>query len=263
MVFTTNKEFELDLAKGRVSGHARFDAMGERPSLAFFEQGEDIWQGPTSQIPIPDQTVGVQLCLSSTSRKDTLLGPGVRRVRVHYLDGFWAEQTEIIDLKGRTPALSKAIDVKFVQAVYAVAVGNNSVAAGDISVSDDGSGDTYVTIASGGNMCLTCTRMVPAGAEFFLKKWTCSSAGSRQAAIRLRATCDAQGNVYGGNNPVFLFKDTAHLENASYTRTFEPPLRLPARSIIKCSAQMQKKRGGAAISATFEGILVRSPNFQQ
>jgi hypothetical protein len=68
--------------------------------------------------------------------------------------------------------------------------------------------------------------------------------------MRLRTTSE-NGDVFPG---VFLFKDTRVLQLASANGFFNPPLKIPALSIVKVSGWPQSS--GASLSATVTGILI-------
>ena len=165
MINYVYNDFFLDIARGRIRKHShRFWSMGERQAVAVTATGDDAWRGTATTTPVPDQTTGEQMTLVSTSAEDGVAGTGVTSVRIHYLDGNWEQQEEMITLDGLTPVDTVATDIKFINVLHAESVGTNGVAVGDITIYKKGAASTvYTLLAVGGNMHLTSSRMVPAG----------------------------------------------------------------------------------------------------
>lgn len=248
--------FNLEVAKGRVSSHRCVWSLGERESVQVTNTGEDIWRGDTTTIPIPDQTTGEQMTIVSTSTSDASTGLGVLTVLIHYLDINWIEQTETIILDGTIEVDTIATDIKFIQDFHATTVGSNGVAAGNITLYKKGDPSiTYDMLALGGNMSLTISKMVPSGKTFYLTRWQTSSTAGKPIFVRIRST-DHHGVLYSGGSPTFLFKDTASVQDSTYIKDFECPIEIPAKSIIKVSAWGTTGNPGGNISASYEGLLV-------
>lgn len=232
-------------------------AIGEREGVAATTNGEDVWRGTASQIPIPDQTNGEQMTVVSTSSNDTSGGSGVREVFIHYLDGDWNPASETVTMNGTTGVDTSATDIKFVQDIHSTKAGSNGVAAGDITIHQKGDASTvYDIIATGGNMSLTIQKMVPASNRYFIERWqTTASAGNKPVFIRLRST-DHHETLYDGGSPIFIFKDTATLEAGGFHfRKWSTNYRIqvPEKSVIKISVWADQD--GANVSASFQGLL--------
>lgn len=243
--------YGFDVARGLIPGSGCFTSLGERESLNQKVQGVDIWRGTADTIPEPPD-VGEQMTVVSDDAGDALAGTGVQTVRIEYLDAAGVEKTEDIDLNGLTGVNTIATDIRFVNAMYAVAVGSNGVAEGNITIHQTGTPATvYNLIYIGGNMSLTVARMIPAGKSFYLTRWTATSTTqNQQVAIRIRAT-QRDGVLIQG---VYLFIDSVIVEVDTYEHTFSCPIRIPALAKIKVSAWPNQV--GTDVSATFDGILL-------
>jgi hypothetical protein len=246
----------LEILKGNISGHTIMSAMGERESMSTTPQGEDLWRGnelspaPTSHTTIPTpNAAGEQMSVISESADDNISGTGVQKVEVHYLNAAGAEQTEIVDMDGETPADLSASDVRFVNEFHTYQVGSNGVAAGNIKIWNKGdNGLVYNMIATGGNMSLVPHRMVPAGKTLYLMMWHAEEAQGRRCAVRIRST--DHGGILIPN--VFIFKSVSYL-NATTSGALPLATKVPALSIVKVSGWPDAV--GAEASCCWHGIL--------
>jgi len=242
----------LEVAKGNVDGTTGFYSLGERSSVGTTATGEDVWEGTATTIPEPPD-VGEQMTLVSTMAADDIdSGTGIQTVRIEYLDATGAEQTEDVDLEGVTTVNTMATDIRFVNAIYAVAVGSGGVAAGIITIYKLATPATvYNMIAVGGNMSMVTNRMIPLAKSFYLTGWNATAnVAAKPVTVRIRST-QRNGALLDG---VFLFIDSAALELASYTYKWAVPVCIPALAIVKVSAWTGG--AGASVSAGFDGYLV-------
>lgn len=248
-------DFILEVSKGNVPGHSIMFAMGEFESGNVNADGEDVCRhedvsGPV-RLPTPD-AAGEQMTIISDDAQDTSAGTGVRTVRLEYLDDTGAEQTEDITMNGLTGVNTVATDIRFVNDMYALTVGNNGVAEGNITCYKQGGSigsDLYQMIAQGGNKSLVPHRMVPLGKTLHLKSWNCTEAQSKRAAFRIRST-DMNGVLVPG---VFLFKDTAYISGVS-SGDLSLACKVPALSIVKVSYWASVV--GTEGSCSWWGVLV-------
>ena len=101
-------------------------------------------------------------------------------------------------------------------------------------------------------MSLSTQRMIPYGKTFYLHEWAASCVAPNATTItrlRLRATTAHGTRVTG----VFLFTDTAHLNNSSYNKDFYVPKKIPQLSVVKVTAWANIAGGFAA--ASYSGCL--------
>lgn len=239
------------IAQRLQSGTAPFSAMGERSSIGTTVQGEDMWEGSDTEIPIP-APAGEQMTVVSSSTADNgATATGILTIRIEYLDGSGLEQTEDIIVNGTTAVDTDATDITFINDMYALTVGVNLVAAGNLIIYKKGAATTiYNTIRIGGNKSLVINRKVPAGKDLYITKWAVSESKVKETSYRLRANCLPYGvGLVGG----FLFKRSVLLKGTTMPEILSPPIKICSGAIVKVSAWATG--GGGSGSASFNGYL--------
>jgi len=241
------------IAKGLLIDHCRFRGFGSREGMLNTLAGEDIWMGVATSIPIP-ASIGVQCSVVSTSANDTFInGSGIRSLDIHYLDADGNIQEEVINMNGLTPINTVATNIRFIQDIHAKTVGSGGVSAGIITIYlVENSTIVYQQIGINTNRSLSSMRMVPLGKNFYLTKFSGSAVdGSafdgKSIKITLRATAHS-GELYPG---VFLFQQVYYMQNSNFCHIFDPVLKFPPLTIIKCTAWAIIS--GANINASWEG----------
>lgn len=251
--WTLSNPMESEIARGTIDGMSDFIGFGERDNLQVVAGGSDIWRGTSVSQPWPNQVGGEQMMILSSDHDDRLTGTGIQKIEIDYLDAIGNEQYETISMNGTAWARTVGTNIRFVNAIHATQVGSGTVALGDISICANGTIATvYNMISVGGNMSLSTQRMVPYGKSFYLHEWTASCIAPNTSTItrlRLRAT-EAHGTRVSG---VFLFTDTAHLNNSFYTKHFSVPRKIPQLSVIKVTAWVGA--AGAYAGASYSGCL--------
>ena len=247
-----SNSIESEISRGTIDGMTEFLGFGERNNLTA-NTNVDIWKGTSNEPMLPNQLGGEQMMLVSSDFDDRLTGTGVQKVEIDYLDAIGNEQYETINLNGTAFVRTVGTNIRFVNAIHATQVGSGTVASGDISICANGTLITvYNMISVGGNMSLSIQRMVPYNKTFYLHEWTASCASpndTTRVLIRLRATCIHGTRVQG----VYLFSDTAQLNNSFYNKDFYVPKKIPQLSIIKASAR--SNADGAFVSASYSGCI--------
>ncbi len=247
-------DYKHEIAAGNLESHVVLPGFGERDSiqLPVGGIGEDIWEGVATVIPHP-AVAGEQMTVVSTSVEDGVAGTGVITIRIQYIqasDG--QEATEDITMDGTTPVNTTATDIAFINHMFTTSIGSNGVAVGNIDIYKLGDSSTvYNRIITGGNKDLTVAIRIPTGKTYFINEWHCSVTGNKPTAVRLRST-DWNGILYNGDDPVFIFKDTAFLAEGNFDRDLDPPIKVPGGSTIKISAWAQQ--AGAFASGSFGGF---------
>jgi len=248
-----SNSMESEIARGVIDGMTEFLGFGERDNIQIVVVGSDIWRGTSVAQPWPDQFGGEQMMVISSDFDDRLNGTGIQKVEIDYLDAIGNEQYETVNLNGTAFVRTVGTNIRFVNAIHATLVGSGTVASGDISICANGTLITvYNMISVGGNMSLSTSRMVPYNKTFYLHEWTASCIAPNTSTItrlRLRAT-EAHGTRVNG---VFLFNDTAHLNNSVYTKHFSVPKKIPQLAVIKVTAWSNAVGGFAA--ASYSGCL--------
>ena len=248
-----SNSMESEIARGTIEGMTEFSGFGERDNLQIVAVGSDIWRGTSIAQPWPNQLGGEQMMVLSSDFDDRLTGTGIQKVEIDYLDAIGNEQYETLNMNGTAFVRTVGTNIRFINAIHAVQVGVGTVASGDISICANGTLATvYNMFSVGGNMSLSTQRMIPYNKTFYLHEWTSSCIAPNTSTItrlRLRATV-AHGTRVNG---VFLFNDTAHLNNSVYTKHFSVPKKIPQLAVIKVTAWSNAAGGYAA--ASYSGCL--------
>ena len=248
-----SNSIESEIARGTIDGMTDFIGFGERDNIQIIAQGSDIWRGTATAQPWPNQLGGEQMMVVSSDFDDRLSGTGIQKIEIDYLDALGREQYETVNMNGTAFTRTVGTNIRFINAIHATQVGSGTVASGDISICANGTLATvYNMISIGGNMSLSAQRMVPYGKTFYLHEWSASCIAPNSSTItrlRLRAT-EAHGTRVNG---VFLFTDTAHLNNSFYQKHFSVPRKIPQLSVIKVTSWVGAS--GAYAGASFSGCL--------
>lgn len=247
-------DYPCAIALGHIPGHQSFRGWGERTGVTAVTAGNDVWQGTAVLCPLPDQTVGEQMTIVSTSAADdgSPAGTGIRNLDVHGLDILGNPQSEIVVMNGVTPVNTVRTDWRFTQSIHAETVGTGGVAAGTISIYRTGDATrVYNVLVPGGNMSLNAERMIPAGRTFYMTNLSVTATDNTAVSIRLRSTSTFEDTLTNGH--FFLFKDVSTMQNSSREKTFRVPLKFPALSVLKFTAYASS--AGAAVAVNFDGWI--------
>lgn len=248
----TAVEYTTMIGAGLISGHEMFRGFGERTAITNIATGNDLWQGTATAIPIPDQTIGEQMTVVSTSAADASAGTGIQTLDIHGLDITGNAQSEVVTLNGVTPVNTVRTNWRFIQSIHAETVGTGGVAAGTISIYKTGAATTvYNVLAPGGNMSLNSARMVPLNKVLYITNFSIMAADNTSVSVRCRATSTFEDTVTPGY--FFLFKDVSILQNSTREKTFKVPLKFPALSIVKWTAYATTN--GASASVNYDGWI--------
>lgn len=239
-------------------GSARpLQGFGFRVSISNVVNGDDVWPGTATTLPIPPDA-GEQMTVVSTSASDTAAGTGVRTIMIHYLDASGNPQTETITTNGVTGVNTVAVNIRFVQDIHALTVGSNGLAVGTVTIATTGTPtNIYTQIQPGTNRSLSTARMVPLGKVLVIRSFSASggaAAGGKSADIRLRITSH-HGLLLAR---VFQFQDNFLAFNSGTFRTYDPPIIVPAFTIVKCTAYATA--AGSDVQSSWNGVLIPTPN---
>lgn len=243
---------DAEIARNTVSGMTELKGFGERDSVTYIAGGADVWRGPTATILMPNQSGGERMMLFSSNYDDRLNGTGINKIEIDYLNAAGNENYETVNLNGTRWVRTVGTNIRFVNAIHASQVGVGTIASGDISISANGTtSKVYNFISNGGNMSLSTLRMIPLGKTFYLHEWTASCVSRETntiARLRLRATTIHGTRIMN----VFLFSDSALLNNSVYNKNFYIPKKIPSLSILKVTAEVA---GTAWMGASYSGSL--------
>ena len=148
----------------------RVSVVGQNIDVDTGTVPEDIWVG--AEIASVAQNLYVfpgaaqTLSIVSTSVDDDAVPPGtgLQRIQIQGLGASFEEIVEEIDLDGTTPVITTSAFLR-VNNVFAVLAGSGGVNAGDIVLSQTGSGIVIAAMAAGDNRALQAVFTVPASFE--------------------------------------------------------------------------------------------------
>jgi hypothetical protein len=246
-----------DIAAGPVQF---FGAQAVRLAVSTATNGDDIWSGTATTLPIP-ASAGVQMTIVSTSANDTAAGTGIRTVEIHYIDASGLPQEEIITMNGLVAVNTVATDIRFVNDLYTLTSGGTGGAAGTITLYLTGAPATvYTQINIGHYKHSNSARMVPAGKVLLIESYSVSggsSVGGKSAQVNLRSTSHhgillpvSPNAVWHKNSIILVFNSGLHI-------MFDTPILVPALAVVKCTSFASG--AGADIAINWYGKLVTAP----
>jgi len=232
-----NQPFNLDVAKGLVSGHSSVSKFGQNDSLDGTWQ--DVWDGAGTYGYPPNGTAPVTN-VESTSASD------VTDLEVQGLDINGTLTVQTVTLTGTTKVvlptpLWRVFRMKNVGAADYVGI---------ITAENAGNSITYAIIEVGNNQTLMALYTIPLGKTGYMLQGTNSLVGTnRTYTVDGRLTM----RPYGG---VFQLKRTFGLsaDGTSFiSMTYPVPGKIPALTDIRVSAKSSATGG---VNTTFEIILI-------
>ncbi len=248
-LYSTYNVNPFEIQKGNIEGTSLWTMFGERIGFETTVTGEDLWSGEATRIPVPSDE-GVQMAVVSTSSNDDSGGTGVQKVVIEYLDTEGDSHLDTVTMNGTSGVNINPSTVRFVNDFYAINVGSNGVAVGDVKLYLSGTVTTvYSIIKSGGNQSMVCQKMVPNNHTLYLTNWYVSEGDDKELRFRIRST-DKNGIIVPG---IFLFKDVTYVKKTS-SPTMIVQAVIPELSIVKITgwAVVASSDG----TATAHGILV-------
>jgi hypothetical protein len=245
----TYEPFELQVARGQITGHEVINIFGYNPDVDTSE--ESVWpDGGT----IPHPTTASVLKISSSSANDTSAGTGARTVAIFGVDADYNEVSESVILDGQTP-VNTGYSYLYINGFYVTTAGSGGVNAGNINA---GTGVVtagvpavlYDIIATGYNNRTTAQYCVPAGYTGYLITGIITTGqvtGSTSVTAFLKQH---------GPDDILRVGAVSTLNNGSVQYDFTYPYIIPEKNSVVASAI-----GVAAnnsVSAYFNIVLVKN-----
>jgi hypothetical protein len=231
---TSSMPYLFDIAEGNVSGHTPFAKLGYNADVGATE--EDIWEqgGVYPWIPAG----GIALEVVSSDVNDTILGTGVQKVQVSYLDTDYSSQTQTLNMNGVTAVPLTDTSILRVNSLRAVQVGTGGVAAGNITCRLVGGAATvYRNIVAGYTRGRICTYTVPLGKTLYITSMSVSSGFTTSGKV-VRWTGRAQVDDSAPTVKINFFQPFFEIitQDASFHTDFDMPVKIPATADLKVSA---------------------------
>jgi hypothetical protein len=215
---------------------------------------EDVWPGG-GIYPLLSGATQLQCISSSTDDDGNPVGSGARTVTVRYLDTNYAEKSTTVTLDGTTAADLSVADTFRIQAFRVTTVGAGNAAAGTIDLRTKVGATVVGRIAPGLTRARTCVYTVPAGKVLYVTSMALgagAAAAGKNVTITLRAGYeDLSDTVLSAG--FFQPYAEVQVEDGSFVREFEVPLRFPATTIVKMSAI--SGANDAIVTASLRGFV--------
>lgn len=228
----TSEPFELQIARGQISGHSIRNIFGTNSAIAttFIT----AWENSTV---LPFLSVAQNLSIVSTSLSDTTVS-----ILVNGLDADYNITTEVVALNGTTPVVTTK---KFFRINDLITVSGNAV--GDITASY--SGTVYAKILAGRGKNQAAVFTVPAGYSFYL---------GRIDAFTATANNDTKimtfrNRVTYSDGRVFNVAQTSFVSRMDIQRNL--PFKVPEKATIEFQARMNSQTADIGIFG--DGVLLK------
>lgn len=245
----TYEPFELQVARGQITGHEVVNVFGYNPDVDTSE--ESIWpDGGT----VPHPTVASVLKISSSSADDTAAGTGARTVAIFGVDADYNEVSESVLLDGQN-SVNTGNSYLYINGFYVTTAGSGGVNAGNINA---GTGVVtagvpavlYDIIATGYNNRTTAHYCVPTGYTGYLTTGIVTTGqvtGSTSVTAFLKQR---------GTDGIVRVGAVSTLNNGSVQYDFTYPYIVPEKNCIGATAIGSSANNSA--SAYFNIVLVKN-----
>jgi hypothetical protein len=174
----------------------------------------------------------------SSSENDAAAGTGARTVTIHYLDGSYVEKSVTVTLVGTTP-VTIATDMFRIQTARVATVGSTGAAVGNLSITNSVGNVTYGYVRATKTRQRQCIWTVPAGGTLFITQAIFSAANmgsTKYARFTLKTTYNEKENIVLPAE-FFMPQHEVALMNSIYSQDLSPPIKLPARTDLKVTAE--------------------------
>jgi len=244
--FFSPKDFNLELSKGKISGHSAVNKFGRNIDV---DTGsfQDIWDGGGTYGFLSAAT---EHWVSSESSNDGSGYPGAGTIHIQGLDSSWNAATERVVLDGAThqPTSNAFLRVFRMKVMSAGASGKNI---GRVLCAATDSGGTTAIISADYNQTLMAIYAIASGRTGYLTNWYGDmnrNTTSGAANLVLRARKD--GETFQTKHVLGI----VGAGNSHFSHTFMPPLKFTEKTDIKIDADVSANN--TDISAGFDITLV-------
>ena len=236
----TSEPFELQVARGQITGHYRVHKFGFNSLINEIE--ETIWDvGALYAYP----SAAVKMTATST---DGANDEDVQ-VKIEGLDADYNQISETVTLNGSGTQETNSFFLR----VFRAFIEGSQEPSGTINITNTGT--TYARITLGDNKTLMCVWTVPAGytAYLFQKDVTClTEANNKFGTISLLA------RKLGG---VFRTQDKFSVQNGHTEVTYSTPLQFPEKTDIEVRAIGSSSNSALHVSAALDIIYIKNEDW--
>jgi hypothetical protein len=232
----THEPFELQVARGQITGHSTVNIYGYQPSIGT--ASTPAWEVASVYVY---PTVATLMNLVSSEAGDTST-----TVAIQGLDAGFNPISEVLALNGTTDVPTTKAYLR----INSMSV-QSGAPAGTITLKDPTNTTTYARINANVGRTQMSIYTVPAGHTFYLSRINLYTSlnGSSAAFVTYRNV-----SVLNPSNVQFI------TQQAPFTNTYEAQRVMPRPFTEKTDIQLQCRTstGTAAVSISAEGYLIRN-----
>lgn len=245
MAYLTTKDFLLEVAKGKITGHTLVKRTGINPDVDSSAE-EDVWSGGGNY---PWRTTQSLPSVVSTSTDDIAsTGTGARTIKIWGLNSSWVEVNDTITMDGTTPSIA-SVAMMFLDRTEILTTGAGETNAGDISVSIGGT--DHAKMVTGNGEAHAAVYQIPAGKTGYLIAWSGSLYKAVSGSVEFRLMTAEDGVGWRVRNIMELTQTGAGI---AHIDTHDSLIVLPAKTRIKVRAKSSADNMG--VVSSFSIILV-------
>ncbi len=240
-----SRDFMLDVAAGRVTGHSAVNKFGG--AIVSSGTEEDVWDGSgTYSFP----TTALMTSMSQTTDQVAMRNG---TIEVTGLDANWDEVTQNIDLDGTNTTTAVTLTTALIRC-YRMRVLEDVVTTSAVRVHNVGETTDYAIIKTGNNQTLMAIYTVPANKTAYITSWYADyvrSASKDPNGVEFRAWVADRGNSYE-----FQIRQAKGVpkQAGGFQEFFNPYNKILEKSDIKVTAEPDA--ADSDVHAGFDIILV-------
>jgi hypothetical protein len=235
----TSEPFELQVARGDITGHTALFKYGYNPLIVNLE--ETVWDaGGIYTYP----TSAVKMTATSAGGADdefveiTMVG----------LDADYNEVSEVVTLDGTGVGESNTFFLR----IYRAFVSGSQAPTGNVTITN--SSTTYAQITLGENQTLMAVYTVPAGHTLYVTEGIATHGTDNSGAFMTVRFLTRR------NNGVFRTGVKVDIINSELIFPFTQPLKIEEKTDVEVRAKCSKNQNNA-ISAVFQGVLIKNEDW--
>ena len=165
---------------------------------------------------------------------------GAQAVKISYLDGNYAEKTEIVILNGTTPVNTVNVDMYRCNSFRVIAAGSTYKAVGNLSLRLEGGAATvYSYISAGYTRARNTIYTVPAGKTLYITQWSVGASTPNDTKVqtcRVMTRANVEPSTGFKTDNIFYGYTEFLVSNGIENIEFTVPTKLNAKTDIKVSA---------------------------
>lgn len=232
----TSEPFELQVSRNQIAYHTALFKYGYNPLI--INVNETIWD-VGGLYSYPSSALAMTATSASAGTDEDV------KVTIIGLDANYDEQSEEVTLNGSGTATTTKTFIR----VYRAYISGDAAPVGNINIANGGT--TYARVTAGENQTLMAVYTVPAGHTLYVTQGVATHGTDTTGAyMTVRFVARSPGGVFRTATKVDII-------GGEILFPFTYPLRIEEKTDLEVRAICSKNQNNA-VSATFEGVLVRN-----